>query len=222
VRDRFLKEAQLAAKLRHPNLAQIYSVVGSGELYLVFEFVDGESLHQRLVRERRLKLDDLKKLVDEIALAVDYAHSQGIIHRDLKPANVMVTRSGQAKVMDFGIAKETRSAELTQTQAWGTPPYMAPEQEMGTVCKESDLYALGVMIYELAAGERPFQGAYSLDKKLKAEYRPIHNVNPDAPGELHQFFKKALAPDPKERFRTAAELARALRAISPTPAAPSR
>ena len=217
VRERFLKEAQLAAKLRHPNLAQIFSVVGSGELYLVFEFVKGETLHRRLVRERALKLDDLKTIVGEIALAVDYAHSQGVIHRDLKPANVMITPEGRAKVMDFGIAKETRSQDATQTQAWGTPPYMAPEQEMGAVCKESDLYALGVMIYELAAGERPFQGAYSLDKKLKADYRPIKHANPDAPGELHAFFKKALAPDPKERFHSAAELARALNAIEPTP-----
>jgi tetratricopeptide (TPR) repeat protein len=217
VRDRFLKEAQLAARLKHPNLAQIFSVVSGDELYLVFELLEGETLHQALVKRRRFELSDLKPLMSEVCAAVDYAHSQGIIHRDLKPANIMLTPDGHAKVMDFGIAKETKSPDLTQTQAWGTPVYMAPEQESGAVCKESDLYALGIMIYELVAGERPFQGAYSLDRKLKKDYRPIKHANPDAPGELHAFFQKALEPDPKARFRSAGEMARALDAIQPTP-----
>jgi serine/threonine-protein kinase len=218
VRDKFLKEAQLAAKLKHPNLAQIYSVVGDGELYLVFEYVEGETLHARLARQKRLKLDEVRAVVKDVAAAVDYAHSQKIIHRDLKPANLMVEPTGLCKVMDFGIAHEARSLEATQTQAWGTPPYMAPEQELGSVSKESDLYAMGVIVYELLAGERPFQGGYMLDRKLKKEFRPIIQANPDLPEGLHEFFQRALDPDPSKRFHSAEEFARALDATAQTPA----
>jgi tetratricopeptide (TPR) repeat protein len=217
VRERFLKEAQLAAKLKHPNLAQIYSVIADGELYLVFEYVEGETLHARLARQHRLKLDEVRSVVKDVAAAVDYAHSQKVIHRDLKPANLMIGPEGRCKVLDFGIAHESRSMEATQTQAWGTPPYMAPEQEMGSVSKESDLYAMGIIVYELLAGERPFQGAYMLDRKLRKEFRPIIQANPDAPEGMHAFFQKALEPDPAKRFHSAEELARALDAAAQTP-----
>jgi tRNA A-37 threonylcarbamoyl transferase component Bud32 len=213
VRERFLKEAQLAAKLKHPNLAQIYSVVGDGELYLVFEYVEGETLHARLARRLRLPLDEVRAAMKDVASAVDYAHSQRIIHRDLKPANLMIGPEGRCKVLDFGIAHEARSMEATRTQAWGTLPYMAPEQEMGSVSKESDLYAMGVIVYELLAGERPFQGGYMLDRKLRKDFRPIVQANPDAPEGLHAFFQKALDPDPAKRFASAQEMIRALDAI---------
>ena len=103
--------------------------------------------------------------------------------------------------------------EATRTQAWGTLPYMAPEQEMGSVSKESDLYAMGVIVYELLAGERPFQGGYMLDRKLRKDFRPIVQANPDAPEGLHAFFQKALDPDPAKRFASAQEMIRALDAI---------
>ncbi|MCX5795180.1 MAG: protein kinase [Elusimicrobia bacterium] len=214
VRERFLKEAQLAAKLKHPNLAQIYSVVGDGELYLVFEYVEGETLHARLARQRRLAIDEVRAVVKDVAAAVDYAHSQKIIHRDLKPANLMVGPDGRCKVLDFGIAHEARSVEATRTQAWGTPPYMAPEQELGSVSKESDLYALGVIVYELLAGERPFQGGSMLELKLNMRFRPIIQANPDVPEGLHAFFQKALDSEPAKRFHSAQELVRALDAAA--------
>jgi tetratricopeptide (TPR) repeat protein len=215
VREKFLKEAQLAAKLQHPNLAQIFSVVGDAEFYLVFEFVEGETLHDRLVRKIKLPLAEVKQVLREVGEAVDYAHSKNVIHRDLKPANVMFTAKGGYKVMDFGIAHEARRMDdVTMTQAWGTPPYMAPEQEMGAVRKESDLYALGVMLYELLAGQRPFQGAGMLEKKLHGEFPPVDH---DAPAALHAFFVKALHPDAAKRFSSAKEMSRALEAIEQTP-----
>ncbi len=218
VREKFLKEAQLAAKLSHPNLAQIFSVVGDGELYLVFEFVEGETLHQRLSRKIKLPLAEIKQIMREVAEAVDYAHAHNIIHRDLKPANIMMTADGHYKVLDFGIAHETRNmSDVTMTQAWGTPPYMAPEQEMGTVRKESDLYALGVMLYELVVGQRPFDGAGMLEKKLHGEFIPIKRANPDASAALQPFFVKVLSADPSKRYSSAQEMYRALAAIEDTP-----
>jgi len=218
MRERFLKEAQLAARLRHPNLAEIFSIVGEDELCLVFELVEGETVHDRLVRQGKLSVRETADIIRDTAAAIDYAHSQKVIHRDLKPANLMIGRDGRTKVLDFGIAHETRSMTgATQTQAWGTPPYMAPEQETGSVCRESDVYALGVVAYELIAGARPYAGNYLLTMKIEKKYRPIHELVPGAPGELKAFFDKALEPDPEKRFRTAGELARALGAIEPTP-----
>jgi serine/threonine protein kinase len=130
----------------------------------------------------------------------------------------MIAADGRVKVLDFGIAHETqRAAGATMTQAWGTPPYMAPEQETGSVCRESDVYSLGVMAYELIAGQRPFTGNYLLTMKLEKKFRPIHELAPHAPPELKAFFERALEPDPEKRFKTASELARALAAIEPTP-----
>ena len=211
LRERFMKEAQLAARLRHPNLAQIFSVVGDEDLHLVFELVEGETVHDRLVRDGKLPVKLAAAILAGAGAAVDYAHGQNVIHRDLKPANMMIDASGTVKILDFGIAHETRRAEgATQTQAWGTPPYMAPEQEMGSVCRESDLYALGVVAYELVTGRRPFVGSYLLAMKQQKQFPPV-------PGELKAFFERALDPDPSKRFRTATELARALAAIESTP-----
>ena len=218
IRERFFKEAQLAARLRHPNLAEIFSIVGRDELYLVFELVEGETVHDRLVKKGKLSLRETADILKDAAAAIDYAHTQKVIHRDLKPANLMIRPDGKVKVLDFGIAHETRAMSgATQTQAWGTPPYMAPEQEMGSVCRESDVYALGVVAYELLTGTRPFSGSYLLTMKINKQYRPVSDLVPGSAPELKAFFARALAPDPADRFKTAGELARALAAIETTP-----
>ncbi|MBI5882009.1 MAG: protein kinase [Elusimicrobia bacterium] len=209
LKERFLKEARMVAKLRHPNLAEIFTVVGEEDLYLVFELVQGEALDKTLSRRGRLSLDEAKKIVAEVCAALEYAHNEHVIHRDMKPSNVMFDKNGMAKVMDFGIAHESHGGkDMTQTAAWGTPPYMAPEQEGGRVGRESDLYALAVMAYEMVAGSRPFPGPYFLEKKLKKQYPPATAVNGTLPKSLDGFFSKALEPEPEKRFRTAAEFAR--------------
>jgi serine/threonine protein kinase len=148
--------------------------------------------------------------------ALECAHGQRIIHRDLKPSNVMVLSDGSSKVMDFGIAHQSRTgSELTQTAAWGTPPYMAPEQELGRVSAASDLYALAVMAYEMVVGQRPFAGPYFLEKKLKKEYAAPSSVDPALPAGLDGFFARALDPEPEKRWPAARQFADAFSGIGP-------
>jgi tetratricopeptide (TPR) repeat protein len=206
--ERFLREARLAAKLRHQNLAQIFSVIDAGrQPFLVFEFVEGEALDALLKRRGPLTLEEAVALLSPLAAALDYAHAQKVIHRDLKPANVMLSTDGVPKLMDFGIAHEARSAHgETRTEAWGTPPYMAPEQESGVVSRQSDLYALAVMAYELLTGKLPFQG---MADKINRNF-----VRPPDP-RLAAVFEKAFDPLPAGRPETAAALLASLRACLP-------
>ncbi|MFI5348766.1 MAG: protein kinase [Elusimicrobiota bacterium] len=199
--ERFLREARLVAQLKHPNLARIYAVAVEREPFLIFELVDGETLDAVLTRNVVLTTAAARKTVGEIASALSYAHAHNIIHRDLKPSNVMIQKDGAAKVMDFGIAHQSRTTatQLTQTVACGTPPYMAPEQAMGSVSKASDVYALGVMTYELLAGKRPFEGPNYLNQKLEARFAPATSVNRELPAGLDRFFASALDPDPRKR-----------------------
>ncbi|HXT01058.1 MAG TPA: serine/threonine-protein kinase, partial [Elusimicrobiota bacterium] len=216
----FLREARIVAQLKHPNLAQIYDVTDETEPFLVFEYVDGETLDRVLSRAVVLTPAAARPLVAQISAALTYAHGRGVIHRDLKPSNVMVTAGGAVKVMDFGIAHQSRSTatRMTQTVASGTPPYMAPEQAMGSVSKASDLYALGVMTYELLTGRRPFDGPDYLGPKLEKRYAPATQVNPALPAALDPFFAAALDPDPTKRPADAAAFMEAFgRACDATP-----
>lgn len=210
---RFLKEARLVAKLKHPNLAEIYTVLEErGEPLLVFEYVDGRTLDKVISTNRGLPLAQAEKILDGIAGALDYAHRLKIIHRDLKPSNVMVSRDGaMVKVMDFGIAHQATSTGLTRTEASGTPPYMSPEQGMGSVSKSSDLYALGVMTYEMVAGVRPFEGPDFLEPKLRKEFVPVTQRGRALPAGLDAFFAAALDPDPTKRPATGAAFLLAFR-----------
>lgn len=211
--SRFLKEARLVAKLKHPNLAEIYTVLEEkGELLLVFEFVDGRTLDKVIGTNRGLPPAQAEKILAGIAGALDYAHGLKIIHRDLKPSNVMVTRDGLAvKVMDFGIAHQATSTGLTRTAASGTPPYMSPEQGLGSVSKSSDLYALGVMTYEMLAGVRPFDGPDFLEPKLRREFAPVTQRGKALPAGLDAFFASALDPDPTRRPATGGDFLQAFR-----------
>ncbi len=221
---RFLREARLVAALKHPNLAQIFNVLPGREPFLVFEFVDGKPLDQVLREARALPLADARRIIREVAGALGAAHAAAIIHRDLKPGNVMIGADGAAKVMDFGIAHQSHAAatRLTQTLACGTPPYMPPEQVMGSVSKASDLYALGVMAYELVTGARPFDGPDFLEQKIQRRYAPATTRVPSLPAGLDAFFAQALEPDPTKRHADAAAFAAAFeRACDATPRAPA-
>lgn len=217
VRRKFLQEAQLAARLKHPNLAQIFSVFGDGELYLVFELVEGVGLDGVLAQRGSLGLDEVRGLMRQACSALSHAHLNRVIHRDLKPANMMVARDGTLKLMDFGIAHEAHTvSNATMTQAWGTPPYMAPEQEDGYVLPASDLYALAVTAYELLAGQRPFDGPGLATQKRAKRFSPLGGLR-GLPRSLDTFFSRALDPDPAQRFATAAEFTAAFDALAETP-----
>jgi serine/threonine protein kinase len=163
--DRFLREIKLAARLNHPHILPLFdSGNADGLLYYVMPYVEGESLRERLDRERQLPIDEAIRHAQSIASALDYAHRQGIVHRDVKPEYVMLYE-GQAMVMDFGIAKAVSAAgteTLTQTGMMvGTPAYVSPEQAAGEVNLDgkSDQYSLACMLYEMLVGERPFAGS---------------------------------------------------------------
>ena len=220
-RRRFVDEARLVAQLHHPGIVDIYGIVEDGtDVYLVFEFVEGRTLQDALKSDGPLDLPRARRVVKEIADAVEHAHGRGIIHRDLKPSNIMLTSEGRVKVMDFGIARQAKDAlarhSMTSTIA-GTPSYMAPEQEQGAVRKESDVYALGVCLYEMVTGFLPFpgSGAAMLLNKLNGELTPVCRRNPSLPPGLDAVIARALAPDPDKRYRTAAECVAALDVLSP-------
>ncbi|HXT01057.1 MAG TPA: protein kinase [Elusimicrobiota bacterium] len=209
--ERLLKEARLVAQLRHPNIAEIYSVITDRDPMLVFEFVDGESLDKTLRRSAKLSPSRAREVVAQVCSALEYAHGRRIIHRDLKPANVMFAADRSVKVMDFGIAHQSTGggADTRTMTAAGTPQYMAPEQGMGSVSKASDLYALGAMAYELLTGSRPFDGPDFLEPKLRKEFLPAAKVNPSLPAAVDAFFAAALEPDPLKRPASALEFRKA-------------
>src|SRR3990172_6612949 len=162
--DRFLREIQIAARLQHPHIVPLYDSGQAGELlYYVMPHVEGESLRQRLERERQLPLEDTLQVARAVASALDYAHRHQIVHRDIKPENVML-HDGEAVVTDFGISKAVTAAagqHLTQTgTSVGTPPYMSPEQAAGEAELDGrgDIYSLGAMLYEMLGGTAPFTG----------------------------------------------------------------
>ncbi|PCI36596.1 MAG: hypothetical protein COB53_08955 [Elusimicrobia bacterium] len=219
-RARFLDEARLVAKMHHPNIVDIHSIVeDNGELYLVFEHVDGETLDQVMNRKKRLSVKEVQYILRGVCNALEYAHHKAIIHRDLKPSNIMITKEGRVKVMDFGIARQAKDALLKSTKTnhvAGTPQYMAPEQEEGTIRPESDIFSLGTCLYELVTGERPFTGPSTTASKINKRYTRASRVRQELPAELDQLIDDALEPDPDKRIHTVVEFRARLDAIAVT------
>ncbi len=221
---RFEQEAAAVAQLRHPNIIQVYDFNHDDELYfMVLEFVPGETLQSRLASldaaKQRLPLSDSISIMSTVAEAVAYAHSRGMIHRDLKPANVMLTPSGQPILMDFGVAKMLGGTQHTATGAIvGTAKYMSPEQARGDRPDErTDIYSLGVMLYELVAGQPPFDADTTVAVLMKHVTEPvpdIRQIRSDIPDELVAIIQKALQKKPEDRYQSASELAAALRAVT--------
>lgn len=235
VRERFLREAQTAAQLTHPNIVPIYTVdERDGLVYFVMALVDGESLAERLVREPRLPVSETRTILTAVADALAYAHSQGVVHRDVKPDNIMLDRTtGRPMVTDFGIARAAAGdSRLTVTGvAIGTPAYMSPEQALGEreLDGRSDIYSLGVIAYQMLAGEPPFKASNTpamLVKHVSETPRPLLSLRPDAPPSLAYAIARALAKKPEERwpdagaFRDALSGAKEIAPFHESPLAP--
>src|SRR6185312_9090303 len=200
--QRFLREIEIAARLQHPHILPLHdSGDDDGFLYYVMPYVEGESLRQRLVREKQLPLDDALQITSAVASALGYAHSHDVMHRDIKPENILLS-GGEAVVADFGIARAITAAggdKLTTTGvAVGTPTYMSPEQAAGEARLDgrSDVYSLGCVLYEMLAGEPPFTGPTAqaiIARTLKETPRPIHSMRAGVPAALDQVIAKAMA-----------------------------
>src|SRR5512143_2924852 len=218
---RFEREAKVVATLRHPNIVQVYDFdAESGVYYMVMEYISGETLKARMQNLESngawVSLDDAARIILAVGSALKYAHERNMVHRDVKPANVMITLDGQVILTDFGIAKIVSASNLTASGATvGTPSYMAPEQGMGQPGDErSDIYSLGVMLYQLMIGRLPYDADTPLAVVLKHINDPLplpRSVKPDLPEPLERVILKSLAKNPADRYQKVGELMADLR-----------
>jgi len=235
IRARFMREAETAARISHPNIVPIHSVGESDDfVYFVMGYVDGESLAVRLKRRGRLSIEESRRICRETADALSAAHQQGVIHRDVKPDNILLEGTrGRVMVTDFGIAKALTAAGATLTEAGiaiGTPAFMSPEQAEGEreIDGRSDIYSLGVVTYQMVTGELPFQAPTVpalLMKQISEEPTPVDQMRRDVPRELAQTVMRCMEKDPERRWPTADALRRALESgtyTPPPPRAPTR
>lgn len=217
--ERFREEARIVGELKHPNIVRIFELVEQeGDVYLVFEYVDGQNLYDVLKRKNRFPLQECREIFGGICNAVHYAHENKVIHRDLKLGNIMLSGTGNAMVMDFGLASRLKEGftRVTHLTSAGTPVYMAPEQYDGIVKRESDIYALGVCLYEMLTGTIPFKGpgdALTLKQKKKKEYREAGVILPWLPSGVDSVISRALDPEPTMRFADALDFWAALKEL---------
>jgi len=217
--ERFLREIEIAARLTHPHILPLYdSGDADGLLFYATPYIEGESLRDRLQRERQLPIEDAVAITRQVASALAYAHSHDVVHRDIKPENILL-QGEEVVVADFGIARAITAAggaKLTETGiAVGTPVYMSPEQAMAepTLDGRSDVYSLGCVLYEMLAGEPPYTGPTAgaiLARRLTDPVPPLHTVRETVPTEVEWAIEKALAKVPADRFATATQFAEAL------------
>ncbi|MGH9512952.1 MAG: protein kinase domain-containing protein [Terriglobales bacterium] len=214
-RERFFLEARAAGRLSHPGIVTIFDVGEDSETlepYIVMEFVAGQPLNRVLVGDnRRLPLGPALQITQEIAEALNYAHSQGVVHRDIKPANILITLDGHPKIADFGIAKLNQGSMTLAGQVLGSPAYMAPEQLSGeSADARSDLFSLGVILYSMLTGFRPFQGNSAATVSFKVVNRdplPVTTFDSEFPSELDRLVSRSIAKDPGQRYQSGAEMA---------------
>ncbi len=232
VRRRFEHEAQTIASLRHPNILTVYDYgqADDGRLYLVVDYVSGGTLSDQVGGPR--SLSETVEIVAQVAEALDYAHRQGLIHRDVKPNNILLDEEGRPLLADFGLAKPIHTDKNLTADGvmMGTPNYMAPEQALGlSIDGRTDLYALGVMLFEMLTGQLPYPGESSISVILQHVSEPmprLTSLNPDLPPALDQVIEKGTNKSPEGRYQCGADMARALRAaltvdVEPGPERPT-
>ena len=222
--ERFYREAKSAGRLNHPNIVTIYDVGETGgSAYIAMEYLEGESLDTLLDNHIRLSLERIAHIALQIANGLAYAHQHGVIHRDVKPANIILMRRGRVvKITDFGIAQIPASTQTGDGALLGSPRYMSPEQVQGTVVDgRSDVFSLGVVLYEMLTGHAPFTGdnlSTILYNIMNYEPAPPSRVNQDVPPAFDHIVMRALSKRPAERYQTARDMAtdlRALRRVTP-------
>jgi eukaryotic-like serine/threonine-protein kinase len=219
MRPRFYVEARAAAKLQHRNIVTVFEFAEEGNTpFIVMEFLRGTSLSARMVSPLPLSLDAKLDIIAQLCDALHYAHLQGVVHRDVKPANVFLLTDGTVKLLDFGIAKMTTSTLTRQGDVLGSASYMSPEQVRGsdTVDGRADIFSVGVVLYELLTGRKPFdadQPTATIVKILNEDPTPIESLAPELPAQLVAAVNRALAKNPDDRFATAGELSKELQWI---------
>ena len=212
--ERFAREEQIGKELDHPGIVKTFDGGERSRPYMVIEWVEGRLLRAILNEEGKLPVERAVAITLSICDALDYMHKHGVVHRDLKPENIMVGADDSIKLIDFGIAMKEDARRLTYTEmspALGTPDYIAPEQVKGQRGDQrSDIYALGVMLYEMLAGQPPYAGPNPLavmNERLLHDPEPIRKLNPEVSPELEEILCRALERDPRHRYATAAEMA---------------
>ena len=225
-RTRFEREARTAASLSHPNMANVLDYLDGERPGIVMELIEGETLTQVLERRGRLPVQEAVAIAGAALAALDVAHRAGVVHRDVKPGNILMAGDGGVKVADFGIARTLGDSTLTATGGLlATPHYVSPEQLRGEpATPASDVFGLGVLLWEMLAGERPFEGDSSIGiamARLNADVPPIRDRRPEVPPALATVIGRATATEPSERFAAAGEMLAALRSIHLEPERPA-
>jgi len=218
IAQRFLREIRLLASLDHPNIAALHTAHRhEGELIMIMEFIEGQTLREKL-DANSVMMGKSVDYIQQVLSGLAYAHARGIIHRDIKPSNIMINREDRVKLVDFGLAFPTLGSDVTRPGAiLGSLHYMSPEQVMGEqLDARSDLYSVGVTLYQLITGRLPFDGAgeYAIaSSHLRAMAADPISINPNIPPQLSEAVTKSLAKSPENRFQTAADFLEAIRAI---------
>jgi serine/threonine protein kinase len=215
--ERFQREEEIGTKLDHPGVMKVFADRPHSTVYMVMEWAEGKLLRQILGEQKKVPVERSTRIMTAVLDALDYIHSNGVVHRDLKPENIMVDSEDKTKLIDFGIAAKAGARRLTfakLSQVMGTPDYISPEQVRGKRGDaRSDIYAMGVMLYEMLTGKTPWQGPNAfaiMNDRLMNNPVPPREVNPEITPQLQEIIYRAMERDPKNRYPTAREFARDL------------